>query len=390
MNLSVESRVKAHISTPYIDADGRGVEGAYAADYADCMKSPAEFHRILNGHGADDALALQLEQHCASLIERSKVFRKVMEEREGERKKGLAADAASRGVAVAAQRVHQIELARDADNARLDAAYHKRLESDLDMDRYMRLLVKSDEAKTRDQEESVASRHAKLRDAASAARSHQRAAISDELRRREHIQGLKERLEMDIAAQEESKRADALERQRKSELDAIFLLREREAQLALERTRIRVQQDVEHRNWEQVKHNAISAAERAAAQVCKQEEELARLVAHQEDLKEEKLYSEMRALQSAYETRALELQSWIKSKYRVGSYLETLMAAAKATAEKDKEIFHGLQLLQSATMNPSSLTSPAIPAYDGPTTRSIGILTTVSEPIKPVAKKSVR
>jgi hypothetical protein len=389
MNLSVESRVKAHISTPYIDADGRGVEGAYAADYADCMKTPAEFFRIQNGQGADDALAQQLEDHCASLVERSKVFRKVMEEREAERKKSLAFDAASRGVVVTAQREHQIELDRDADNAKLDSAYHKRLESDIDMDRYMRLLVKSDEAKTRDLEESVAARHARLREIASAARHHQRSALDDEKRRQAHLAGLKERMELDITQQEEAKRARELENQRKVELDVIRLQRERESQLALEQTRIHVQQDIDRRNWEQVKNNAINASERAAREVRNQQEALAHLVVDQESAKEEQLYTEMRALQSSFELRALELQAWIKNKYQVGSYLEKLMVAAKATAEKDKLMFHGLQLLQSATMLPSSLTSTATPAYDGPTTRTIGVLTTVSEPIKSV-KKSVR
>ncbi|CUI14819.1 Hypothetical protein, putative [Bodo saltans] len=387
MNLSVESRVKAHISTPYIDADGRGVEGAYAADYADCMKSPAEFFRIQNGQGADDALAKQLEDHCASLVERSKVFRKVMEEREAERKKNLASDAASRGVAVSAQRVYQIELDRDSDNAKLDTAYHKRLESDMDMDRYMRLLVKSDEAKARDLEESVAARHARLREVAAAARQHQRAALDDEKRRREHLSGLKERMELDIAQQEEAKRARALEAQRKAELDDILLQRERESQLALEQTRIHVQQEIDRRNWELIKSNAVNASERAASEVCKQQEALAHLVVARESVKEEQLYNEMRELQYSFESGALELQSWIKEKYQVGSYLEKLMVAAKATAEKDKEMFHGLQLLQSATMFPSSLTSKAIPAYDGPTTRTIGVLTTVSEPVKSVSKK---
>lgn len=390
MNLSVESRVKAHISTPYIDADGRGVEGAYAADYADCMKTPEEFRRIQNGQGADDALAKQLEEHCAALVERSKVFRKVMEDREAERKRGLAADAASSGIAVSAQRAHQIELDRDCDSAALDAAYHKRLESDLDMDRYLRLLVKSEESKARDLEESVAQRHSKLREAAEAARQQQRIALDDEKRRQAHLSGLKERMELEIAQQDEARCLRALNAQRKAELDDILRRRDREAQLALEHTRIRVAQDVEARQWELVKRQAIDSAERAAAEVQKQQGALAHLVVEQEHTREAQLYEEMRALQASFEQRALELQSCIKNKYQVGSYLEKLMLAAKATAEKDKEIFHGLQLLHVATMLPSALTSPSLPAYEGPTTRTIGVLTSVSEPIKPTGKRGQR
>jgi hypothetical protein len=388
MNLSVESRVKAHISTPYIDADGRGVEGAYAADYADCMKSPAEFRRIQDGQGVDDALAHQLESHCAALVERSKVFHKVMQEREAERKKSLAADAASRGVTVSAQREHQIELDRDGDSAKLDAAYHKRLESDLDMDRYMRLLVKSDEAKARDQEERIASRHQQLRDKANAARQHQTAALEDERRRREHLSGLRERLEMELAIQDEAKRARAIDAQRNAELAALLEERKRASQLAMEQLRIRVAQDIENREWEQVKKRAIDAAQCAADEVHKQQEALAQLVIGQHGAREEELYKEMRDLQTEFEQRALELQSWIKNKYKMGSYLEKLMVAAKASAEKDKTIFYGLRLLQSATLHPSSLTSPSLPTYDGPTTRTIGILTTVSEPVKGAGKKS--
>lgn len=386
MNLSVESRVKAHISTSYIDADGRGCERVFATDYADCMKSPAEFQRIQNGQGEDDALVKQLEEHCANLVERSKIFRKAMDEREASRKKALATEAASSGVAVSAQRALQIELDRDADSAKMDAAYHRRLESDLDMDRYLRLLVKSDEAKVRDQEEGVTSRHAQLKARAEAAKKFQRDALESEKRSTEHLEGLEARLVLQFAQQEEARRAQQLIDDQRKELDAMKTQRARDAELQLERTKIRVAQEIESRHWEDVKRKALASASHAALVVTQHDEALTTLVVSQEGAKEEALYQEMRRLQSEYEQRALELQQHIKSKYQVGSYLEHLMTAARATAERDKEMFHGLQLLQSATMHPSSLTSSATPAYSGPTTRTIAVLTTVSEPIRPLKK----
>ena len=47
MQISVENRVKAHISTCYSDADGRGTQFAFATDYADCMKPLKNFAEFL-------------------------------------------------------------------------------------------------------------------------------------------------------------------------------------------------------------------------------------------------------------------------------------------------------------------------------------------------------
>lgn len=382
MNLSVESRVKAHISTPYIDADGRGVEGAYAADYADCMKSPDDFREIQLGGGKDDALLKELEERCAALVERSKQFHNAILEREAERCKQRASEASQLGAHVQMLRAAQIEVERAEDSAKLDQAYHKRLESELDMDRYLRLLVKSNEAKLRDKEESVTERHARLREKAKLAREAQQLALHDEQRRADHLNAIQEKILVKLAREHEEREAEEIHRQMRDEYASIVKQRKRDAELALKEQEIRMAQEVDSLSWAQLRDKAVDAAQHAANELAEKNRTLAQIVMAENEAKEAQLYAEMKELQSRYESKALELQKEIKSKYKVGSYLEHLMKAAKGTAEREKKMFHGLTLLQNATMKPSQLTPVTAPQYTGPATKSIAVLTTISEPIK--------
>lgn len=390
MNLSVESRVKAHISTPYIDADGRGVEGAYAMDYADCMKPPEEFKQILNGGGKDDALLRELESHCSALVERSKAFRKAMDDIEAQRQKGLAAEAAAMGGAIAETRDRQMEEARHVDSANLDAAYHKRLESDLDMDRYMRMLVKSDEAKVRDHEESVASRHSRLKSLAAAAKASQRAALDDDARKKQHLEGIRERIAMELAAAEQQKEAAELAQQQLEELQSILQQHAREGELRQQQTLLRASQEAESMSWAAARDRAIAATAFVNQCVVENNKKLAQLRMSEEAKLESEQYDLLKDLQSAFESRALAIQRIVKDRFQVGSFLERLMQAAKVTAEKDKHPFHGLSALLGATMAPSSLTPLTKPTFDGPQTRSVAVLTTVSEPLRPPSNSSAK
>lgn len=388
MNLSVESRVKAHISTPYIDADGRGTEGAYAADYADCMKSPAEFQEILRGGGKDDALLAQLEAHCAALVERSKVFHVTMEQREAARKKAFAAAAAECSGSVQSVREEQIERDRGLDSAKLDAAYHKRLESELDMDRYLRLLAKSDEAKVRDREERVTDRHAKLKARAQAATASQQAAVAEEKRRSQHLEGLKERILLELAHQAHEREREEIEARRQQEWAELQKQRQRECECNIAKSLIRAAQEADSLNWARARDKAIADAQHAAAVLAEKKRTEAQLVIAKQQELEGAAYSSIKHLQRELELHAVELQGSVKQHYGVGSHLERLMQAARATAEVSKTTFHGLALLRDATLKPSALTPDTSPSFTGQATRTIGTLTNVSEPIRPTSKSA--
>ena len=379
MQISVENRVKAHISTSYIDADGRGTQFAFATDYADCMKPPEEFRRILAGEGADDKLALQLEAHCAAVIERSKKFQESVQQLEDDRVRKRAEDAAEVTQETHDARKQHIMMERAKDAAALDNAYHKRLESDLDMDRYIRMLTKSSEEIVRDHEESVSQRHAKLKARSAAVRAAQTEAKEQLVQRQQHLHNLEERLQTEAVRQQEAREVEQLDRQAREEYERIVVDRERDATLQRELAQIRRAKEAEMSAWQQKRQETIDARQKASDSEKHHFAEQAALDMEDQRKNEDVSYERLKALQQRHEEEAVLIQALLRQHHGTGTYLEHLMSAAKATADKSHQSFMGLRLLQGATMTPSMLTPPVGPAPV--TTRSIAVITNVSEPI---------
>lgn len=386
MELSVESRVKAHISTSYIDVDGRGTQAAYAADYADCMKPPEEFRRILAGDGADDRLAMELEAHCAAVVERSKKFQEAVQECERARVKQRAEEAAEVSAETHAARKHSIMVERAKDAATLDNAYHKRLESDLDMDRYLRLLTKSSEEIIRDHEEAVTNRHAKLKARSAAVRAAQAEARAQVQQSQQHLHNLEQRLLAEAVRQQEEREVTALQNKAKQEYEQIVTDRERDAILQRELAQIRRAKEQELAKWEEHRQATVDAREKASHAEQFHFARQASLDMEDNHKAEDLSYERLKALQQKHEEEAILIQELLKEHHGTGSYLEYLMSAAKGTAEKTHDSFLGLRLLQGATLAPSMLTAHVAPTPV--TTKSVAVITNVSEPISSGKKPS--
>jgi hypothetical protein len=351
------------------------------------MRSPREFNEILSGAGKEDVLLQQLEEHCSNLIQRSCEFQAEIRRLEEERRRKVTEEAQQRTSHVHEMRKNEIEKGRKNDELALDDAYRKRMESEQSMTHYQKLLRPSAESVARDHEEAVNRRHERLRDLAKQAQRSQQntiAAVEEQKQRMENLQ--EKMLAAELCRIQEKEEREIREHARR-QYEEISLVRRREEEIAKERTRIRIAAELEMADWAKRRDAALERESQAFETLTTAQRAREKLLIDESVAKEKNHYEAMKSLQLELEKHTLSLQHDIQKYNHTSEYLEYLMRAAHCTAESKKVKFHGLGLLRDSTLKPSVLTPPTLPEFSGAARRTIGTLTTVSEPIKPTKTK---
>jgi hypothetical protein len=384
MSLGVAARVKAHISTAYIDADGRGVralDGTGVSDRPDCMLSPAEFHARTRADAAPAAASIgpssrgarqttvealrEAETHAATVSEQLERRRNDTAEQE---RLWLQKDWQAVAAALFAVRQRRQER-RDADRqelrAKLDRAYAKRGESGAAMAQFLALSRDTTATELRDREETAMADYVALHD--------RRERIMVESAKRAEEQATREEREHTVVTAVREARATAqreaaaLEAKRlfEKELAKVAEVRRRNQELQRQRDAIQLREDVERGVW-RGKADRLVEAETHLAQVATSKEQALHMLvnAHRENQIGAR-YGELKKLQLEFERHAAEIAILLQRETKgTGVALELVMAAAKDTAKKKRTIFHGLELLATATYVPSGITPTTAPAMD--------------------------
>ena len=388
MNLSVESRVKAHISTPYIDADGRGTQNVFASDYADCMKSPAEFARIQRGGGEDEVLLRELEYRHAQVVRKTQEFRDAVTQREAARLRAKAADAAALASSIDGQRAVQREDDRQRESAALDEAYHNRLESDDAMEKYERLLHESAESQLHRREVDVAERHKKLELIAKRTKDQQRQVIDDQKRRDDHLHDIEQRM---VQAALDSQRRCETEREeteRKAAVARSIADRMRQEKLQRDIDEVRRSAELEQETAAAAHRRKVADEQQALQAVTFHVKAQLDLSSRQAESSTAESYERLRLLQIQHEEAAQLIKLELQKHCGRGSFLEVLMATARDKSESDGSIFHGLDLLCNATLKPSATTPSIMPVAEGARApKSVGTMTDAAAPRTPPATR---
>lgn len=378
MEISVESRVKAHISTAYINADGRGTENTYAVDYADCMKSPAEFAKIQAGVGEDHLLLQDLERRHAEVMRKSKEFEESLKQREAARLQGKVKGAAALATAIDAQRLQMREDAQQKESAALDAAYHHRTANDEAMAKYESLLCESAESKLRRKEVEVRQRHERLAALASQGRQQQAKAVEQQQQRDSRIRGIEDRtvreaLDARQRQEDAAVQARAAAAARRAIADRTF-----QAQVAKDVDALQQAARDEEERIQALHRRKVAEEQQVLAAVALRSKQQHDLAMRQAEGKICASYDRLRSLQLEHEAAAQLIQLEIQRNCNcdAGSFLEVLMLSARDASEAEGKLFHGLDLLCNATLQPSVGTPGVLPAAEAARVpRSIGTMT---------------
>jgi hypothetical protein len=391
MEISVESRVKAHISTPYIDADGRGTQGAFAVDYADCMKSPLEFSKIQHGAGEDHQLLQQLEDRHAEVTRKAKQFHESLKQREADRLQGKVVSAAALADSIGVQRELQREEAQKKESAALDEAYHHRLDSDEAMNKYEGLLRESTESKLRRKEVEVRARHDRLAQLAQQGREHQARVIEQQRMRDARIHGIEERMVRQALEERRRQEAAEAERERREAVARAIAERNLQENVAKDVDALRRAAAAEEERIASLHRRKVAEEQQVLQTVATHSKQQHDLAMRQTEGSIHASYERLRSLQLDHEAavRLLQLEIERHSNCSKGSFLEVLMASAREASEADGKLFRGLDLLCNATLKPSAVTPGVLPASEAARVpRSVGTMTDAAAPrTPPVARK---
>jgi len=161
VELSTAARVKAHISTAYIVADGRGTRPLPGLN---CLLPPAQFRALEAAEARDLAAELDaVERRAAAVDARLDARRASRDAQVRQQLLAEAADARTACDAVAASRAARIVASRRADQETLDAAYARRLEGPDALAKFEMLSKATPLQLVREREADVADRMARLR-----------------------------------------------------------------------------------------------------------------------------------------------------------------------------------------------------------------------------------
>lgn len=174
MQLSVESLIKAHLSTAYIDASGDGTVNTYAKDYAACMLPPEEFRNITEENGS--MLVDEEEGKLLAITNHMKTFRATVDERELDRCVQRTLTSVETTKEVSNQRQSTHEKHKMEEDTLVEEAFRRRNDSELDANRFVLLSRPTEESLTRVKEHTVRERHDRLAALAKESRETQRQA----------------------------------------------------------------------------------------------------------------------------------------------------------------------------------------------------------------------
>lgn len=382
--------MKAHISTPYIDADGRGTRGAYAKDEAACMLDPAAF-RALEGGGpaADSKLLSTLEVGERAVFSRAEDKSANIRAAEAQRVAAGNAAAADEMEAVGQRRAAAREAGREADANEHFLLYQRRNESERALQAFENSLKPSAEATVRDREESVGRRHRELMALRQRANARQTDAISaEDSRRAAAVAQGEAALARKLSEQAEADRAAMVE-SCKAEFEAIVRERERQTQIRRLEESVRLKQEVQFSLWARGRDEALATAQRLseAATAAEQAAHEAELEAH--NAIADRSYGAMKALHARLEAMCATLAVEINKVNKSGSCLGMLMAVAKEKATARGVPFRALCRVCEGTYAPTVYTPEVVPRPEV-LSATVACQTNVSEPVRPVSQQKGR
>lgn len=244
-SLSVDSRVKAHISTMYICADGRGprnIDGSLRSRNSRppaCLLSPAEFHAMQlqtineRAGSTSDSLLGQSERNLADVESRLRALDQSRALALKELHRGDGATVAPRMQSILDERREGRKAAKEADRAALAHSYIHRNDGPEAWKSYLENSKPSDAAKLRELEDEVHARRKALTDLARISTGAQVLAIENRKNLADHEHRVKTQLEV-VARQQESLDERAT-RQRQSEAELRQLNDQRAQEMILRR-----------------------------------------------------------------------------------------------------------------------------------------------------------
>ena len=384
MNLSVAARVKAHISTPYIDADGRGTQGAYSSEYAECMRSPSEFHASQLGLGEIERALTTTETKSVVVEESLRQKVESIRRQDVTYTRSRIDQAKDHNEVMEASRAKTIDEDQNAEAVRLNTLFKRRDESESAMAAFESALKESDESKLRTREEAVRSRHSKLADLKIRAKVVQEdAARLEQERRAESTRANEAFVLKKINAIREADRV-AIEEAARTQYESIVSDRAREAQLRKDEEAIRLRDALQTAAWSRDRKDALQRAERASEVALKAqramddaEMEAAKLETNRSYEKMLEVHARLHALTAQLERDILELNGKRTS-------LNLLMGAARDVATARGVIFHGLKAVCDGTYVPGPYTPDVPPVPPKDMFKAVGSQTLVSEPVNGV------